>query len=131
MIRSKIVWAAISVLGVLACSSETKAPPEAPAGQPPGQASPISAESPPAVIDPACPAQGGQREEILKGQCVKGAECSFSTPAGVENCKPGMRSIPVVPTEWKCTCPEAEWSCTVTGGGLGVVNCPGFDSGAP
>jgi len=91
-----------------------------------------NAESPkdgaPFVIDPTCSSQdaGARREEKPVGACEKDAECRFHTPA--RECRPGMTVAASVPNEWHCTCPDGEWSCDVTAGGLGLVPCP--DAGA-
>lgn len=113
-------------LGILACSHETKS--EQPSSD---QKSPVSAETDAGVVDPACPTQGGQRDDSLSGACVTGAQCSFSTPGGPGACKPGWTFVPVVPAQWMCTCPYGKWDCEVVGGGLGTLVCPGADAGIP
>ena len=115
-------------LTVVACTHTSQTPPDQ---IPAEDRAPVTTDAQAAVVDPSCPTQGGEREDILKGQCAIGAECRFSTPGGAANCKPGWTFIAAIPDEWLCTCASAEWKCDVTAGGFGVVPCPGVDSGIP
>ena len=117
-------FVAAAVLGLAACSHATKA--DQPAAD---QASSESVDAGPDVVDPACPVQDVQRDDILRGPCVIGARCSFATGGGLGACRPDATFVPSVPDEWLCTCGGGEWVCNVTGGGLGLVSCPGADSG--
>ncbi len=119
-------FVAAAGLGVTACSHATKS------GEPAAdQSSSESVDAGPDVVDPACPSQDLQREDILRGSCVIGAECRFTTPAGAEACRPDATFAPAVPDEWLCTCGGGEWVCNVTGGGFGTIICPGADAGLP
>jgi hypothetical protein len=131
MLATQSTFAILGVsvgLTAAACTHTPQAPPEPDPAQ---DRAPVTSDAQAAAVDPSCPTQGGQRDEALKGPCVTGAECRFSTPGGAANCKPGMTFITAVPNDWLCTCASAEWKCDVTAGGFGVVPCRGVDSGIP
>lgn len=112
--------------GIVGCVADAKLPP--PEKNSTGQASTVGSE---AAVDPSCPIEGAERDEVVRGACVKGAECRFSTPGGPAACRPGRPVVPVTASQWRCTCVDAIWACNVTSGGFGVLQCPdaGSDAG--
>lgn len=126
MIRS---IALVLLCASAACSQDAREPTESsPAEQ---QRAAIDPAPAPTVFDPACPtSRGGERDDVLTGRCLDGAQCAMTTPGGLTACKPGMQIVPPAPTDWECTCLEARWQCESPGRGFGVLSCPGTDGGA-
>lgn len=112
---------------VTACSaSESRGPAE----QAPTEQKAAIDKTAPSASDPACPtSQGGQRDDVLKGQCVTAAQCSITTPGGLSACKPGVKAVPPAPVDWECSCADATWQCAKQNAGFSVLLCPTEDGG--
>ena len=102
----------IGHLTIASCSSDTNPPGDGPRD---------------AALDPTCSSQSEdvERVDLPAGRCVAHAECRFNTGAGLSFChRTGSGTAPVTPNRYHCTCPNGEWGCELTGGGLGVEPCP-------
>jgi putative hemolysin len=69
--RASLGVAIAIALTVVACTHTSEAPPDRAAS---GDAS-VASDARAVVVDPSCPTQGGQREDILQGECATGADC--------------------------------------------------------
>ncbi|MCL2451224.1 MAG: hypothetical protein FWD17_19940, partial [Polyangiaceae bacterium] len=71
-----------------------------------------------------CPANA-QVAELPSGPCTGTGGC---TVHWVASCDSGIPAIPVTPPTYDCECASGAWSCTQTGGGLGLIGCTAEDA---
>lgn len=65
-------------------------------------------------------------DETPSGACTnEGATDDVRTPGGLAACRGRDGGFaPAEGNEWRCTCTNANWSCTIVHGGLGMISCP-------
>ncbi|MBS2013607.1 MAG: hypothetical protein JST00_12005 [Deltaproteobacteria bacterium] len=86
--------------------------------------------APSSTVNVLCPGIGNvRRAPRPSGACnpTTDALCEFSDPSFP--CKPGDQVYPKS-YNWRCTCPEGEWTCEYFGAPLSSIDCPNYDAGA-
>ncbi|MBS2020267.1 MAG: hypothetical protein JST00_45830 [Deltaproteobacteria bacterium] len=80
-----------------------------------------SADAATDVVDRNCPGLDRFRQgPHPTGACQRDAVCEFTD--AFRSCGPNDKFYPPQ-KQWRCTCPEGEWTCVSVGGGLGLVPC--------
>jgi len=78
------------------------------------------------VVSVVCPSDWADATVPPTGSCVGVGSCAYEAP---NSCGPGVTAVSSTPDVFSCDCSGESWSCTLIGGGLGIVPCPEAGAG--